>query len=83
MRAPSPHVRRVIGICGLQNLLIPEVPGEMARVMGEALGSWVEVRDAVPAARHPGASTPALNRALVHAGRAAGWREAGPDKMPT
>ena len=23
MRAPSPHVRRVIGICGLQHLLIP------------------------------------------------------------
>jgi anti-anti-sigma factor len=25
MRSPSPHVRRVIGICGLQNLLSSEV----------------------------------------------------------
>jgi anti-anti-sigma factor len=93
MRAPSPHVRRVIGICGLQHLLIPEGPDEMAGVVGgpdemagvvgEALGSWVEVRDAVPGGRQPGPSTPAPNRVPVHAGQAARWREAGPDKMPT
>jgi anti-anti-sigma factor len=83
MRAPSPHVRRVIDICGLQHLLIPGVRDEIAGVKGEALGSWVEVRDSVPAGRHPGPSTPAPNRAPVHAGQAAGWREAGPDKMPT
>ena len=82
MCAPSPHVRRVIGICGLQHLLIPEVPDEMAGVLGEALGSWVEVRDAVPAGRQPGPSTPAPNRVPVHAGQAARWRETGPDKMP-
>src|SRR5579863_3205471 len=34
MRAPSPHVRRVIGICGLQHLLIPRVQDEMAGVVG-------------------------------------------------
>jgi anti-anti-sigma factor len=82
MRAPSPHVRRVIGICGLQHLLIPAVPDEMPGVVGEALGSWVEVRDGVPPGRQPGASTPAPNRVPVHAGQAARWRETGPDKMP-
>ncbi len=68
MRAPSPHVRRVIGICGLQHLLIPAVRDEMAGVIGEALGSWVEVRDGVPAGRQPAPSAPAPNRAPVHAG---------------
>jgi len=83
MRAPSPHVRRVIGICGLEHLLIAAVPDEMAGVVGEARGPWVEVRDAVPAGRQPGPSTPGPNRLPVHAGQAAGWRGAGPDKMPT
>jgi len=83
MRAPSPHVRRVIRICGLQHLLIPGVRDEMAGVVGESLGSWVEVRDGVPAGRQPGLSTPPPNRAPVRAGHATGWREAGPDKMPT
>jgi len=82
MRAPSPHVRRVISLCGLQNLLIPGVRDEMAGVVGEALGSWVEVRDGAPAGRPPGPSTPAANRAPVHAGKAAAWRESVPDKMP-
>ncbi len=82
MRAPSPHVRRVIDICGLQHLLIPAVGDEMAGVVGEALGSWVEVRDAVPAGRQPGPSAPTANRVPVHAGQAARWREAGPDKIP-
>jgi anti-anti-sigma factor len=82
MRAPSPHVRRVLGICGLQHLLIPGAEDETPGLVGEALGSWVEVRDAVPAGRQPGASTPAPNRVPVHAGQAARWRETGPDKMP-
>jgi anti-sigma B factor antagonist len=38
MRAPSPHVRRVIGICGLDNLLNPEKQDEMAGVASKALG---------------------------------------------
>ncbi len=83
MRAPSPHVRRVISICGLQHLLVPAVGDEMAGAAGEALGSWVEVRHAVPAGRQPGPSAPAPNLVPVHAGQAAGWREGGPDKMPT
>jgi anti-anti-sigma factor len=83
MRAPSPHVRRVIGICGLQHLLIPGAQDEMAGVAREPVGTWVEVRDAVPAGRQPAPSTPGPNRAPVHAGQAAGWRQAGPDKMPT
>jgi anti-anti-sigma factor len=83
MRAPSPHVRRVIRICGLQHLVVPAVGDEMAGAVGEALSSWVEVRDAEPAGRQPGPSAPAPNRVPVHAGQAPGWREAGPDKMPT
>jgi anti-anti-sigma factor len=81
MRSPSPHVRRVIGICGLQHVLIPEGPDEMAGVVGEALGSWVEVRDAAPGGRQPGPSTPAPNRVPAHAGQGARWRGTGPDKM--
>ncbi len=51
MRSPSPHIRRVIGICGLPHLLSPRVRDEMAGVVGGALGSWVEVRDGAPAGR--------------------------------
>jgi hypothetical protein len=79
MRAPSPHVRRVISICGLQNLLSP---GERDEVVGEALGSWVELRDTAPAVRQPGLSTPAANRVPVHAGHVAAWRETGSEKVP-
>jgi anti-anti-sigma factor len=51
VRSPSPCARRVIGACGLDDLLGPnaeelsaELPGDEA---GNALGTWVEV----PAAR--------------------------------
>ncbi len=49
----------------------------MAGVVGEALGSWVEVRDAVPGGRQPGPSTPAKNRVPVHAGQAAALARSG------
>ena len=48
VRSPSAFLRRVMSVCGLNDLLGPS-PEMAADVTGEALGSWV----AVPAAHRP------------------------------
>jgi anti-anti-sigma factor len=80
MRSPSPHVRRVISICGLHNLLSSEQRDDVARVPQKGLGP-LEVPDYGQGGRQPGAST--VKRVPVHVGQAAAWREPGPDEMPT
>ena len=54
VRSPSAFVRRIIGICGFNDLLVPDFK-EAGNLTGKALGSWV----AVPAAeRSPGRPRP-------------------------
>jgi anti-anti-sigma factor len=81
MRSPSSHVRRVISICGLHDLLGSEET--VAGVPRKALGSLVEVPDDEQAGGRPGAATASIGRVPVRVGQAAAWRELGPDKMPT
>jgi len=81
MRAPSPHVRRVIGICGLHNLLSSEERDKMAGVPRKAVRSLTEVPDDEQADGRAGA--PTMKRVPVHVGQSPAWREIGPDKMPT
>jgi len=52
MRSPSPQVRRIIQICGLDNLL-SSGPDQRDAVAGKALGSWVAVPDAEQVGRQP------------------------------
>jgi anti-sigma B factor antagonist len=82
MRAPSPHVRRVISICGLHNLLSAEERDRMAGVARKGLGSWVNVAEGEHGGGQLGPSTPA-ERAPVCVGQSAAWREPVPDEMPT
>jgi anti-anti-sigma factor len=83
MRSPSPHVRRVISICGLHNLLSSEEPDRMAGVPRNGLGSLVEVPVDEQSGRQPGPSAVSAMRVPVNVGQAAAWREPGPDEMPT
>jgi len=55
VRSPSANTRRIIDICGLNDLL---GPGEAHGTAGQALGSRVEMPATAPAARRPGSSTP-------------------------
>jgi anti-anti-sigma factor len=55
VRSPSANTRRIIDICGLNDLLGPE---EAHGTAGQALGSWVEVPATAPVARRPGSSAP-------------------------
>jgi anti-anti-sigma factor len=83
MRSPSPHVRRVISICGLQDLLSAEERDKTAGVPRKGLISLVEEAHEEQAGGQPGAPTTSLKRVPVHVGQVAAWREPGPDKMPT
>jgi anti-anti-sigma factor len=82
MRSPSPHVRRVISICGLDNLLSSEEREKMAGTPRKAPGSWVDVPEDEQAGGHPGPSAGSAMRIPVNVGQAAAWREPGPDEMP-
>jgi len=79
MRSPSPHVRRVISICGLHNLVSSEEREKKGGAPRKALGSWVDVPEDEQAGGHPGRSA---MRIPVNVGQAAAWREPGPDEMP-
>jgi anti-anti-sigma factor len=83
MRSPSSHVRRVISICGLHNLLSSEERDKMAGVHRKAVASLAEVPDDEQADGRAGASTATVKRVPVHVGQSPAWREIGPDKMPT
>ena len=83
MRAPSPHVRRVISICGLHNLLSAEERDRMAGVARKGLGSWAKVADGEHGGGQAGPSTASAKRSPVCVGQSAAWREPGPDEMPT
>jgi anti-anti-sigma factor len=50
VRSPSAFIRRIIGICGLDDLLGPSGQ-EGDAVAGDALGSWAAVPSSVP--EHP------------------------------
>jgi anti-anti-sigma factor len=75
VRYAPPFVRRTIGICGLDDLLGPDLE-EAGRPAGTALGSWV----AVPTAERRSAQprplevAPAPSRHLVSVGRPAAPR---------
>lgn len=59
VRSPSGQIRRVIGACGLDDLLSPSpAPGPA----GDALGSWVAVPPTERADRQPGPSTVAAEQ---------------------
>jgi anti-anti-sigma factor len=83
MRSPSPHVRRVISICGLHNLLSSEERDRMAGVPQKGLGSLVEVPVDEQSGGTPGPSAVFGMRVPINVGQAAAWREPGPDEMPT
>ncbi len=53
VRSPSVHARRIIDLCGLDDLLGPSPEGQ-DDVRGKALGSWVEVPTAERADGQPG-----------------------------
>ena len=61
MRAPSPHVRHVISICGLHNLLDAEEHDRMAGVPRKGLGSWVKVAESEHGGGQLGAPTASAN----------------------
>jgi anti-anti-sigma factor len=65
VRSPSAFVRRIIGICGLDELFGPS-PEDGA--VPEALGSWVEIPLAGQAAPQPGAFSLAPDLAAAHVG---------------
>jgi anti-anti-sigma factor len=83
MRSPSPHVRRVIGICGLQNLLSSEDGDKTVRVARKGPGPAVEAPEDGQPGRQPGLSAASAKPVPVHVGQVAAWREVGPDEMPT
>jgi anti-anti-sigma factor len=83
MRAPSPHVRRVISICGLHDLLSAEERDKMAGVPRKGLGPVVEIPDGEETDGQSGPSAPSARRVPVRAGQSSAWRGPGPDKMPT
>ena len=83
MRSPSPHVRRVISICRLHNLLNSEERDRMTGVPRKSLGSLVGVPVDERAGGQPGPSAALAMRVPVNVGQAAAWREHGPDEMPT
>jgi anti-anti-sigma factor len=83
MRSPSSHVRRVINICGLQDLLSSEGRDKTGAVARKGLASLVDVPDDEHAGGRARAATVSEKRVPVHVGHAAAWREPGPDKMPT
>ena len=68
VRCPSLFVRRTIGICGLDDFIVPR-PAEAEALPVNALGSWV----AVPATEQPGRRTdvPAPSRVAQHVGQSA------------
>jgi anti-anti-sigma factor len=84
MRSPSSHVRRVISICGLPNLLSSEEPDKMAGAAPrKGLGLVVDVADDEQAGGLARGSTAPIKRVPVYVGQAPAWREPGPHKMPT
>jgi anti-anti-sigma factor len=83
MRSPSPHVRRVIGICGLQNLLSSEVRDRTVGTARKGPGPRVEAHEDEQPGRQPGLSAASAKPVPVHVGQVAAWRETGPDEMPT
>jgi anti-anti-sigma factor len=83
MRAPSPHVRRVISICGLYNLLGAEERDRMAGVARKGPGSCVKIAEGEHRGGQTSTSTASARHAPVSVGQAAAWKEPGPDEMPT
>jgi anti-anti-sigma factor len=65
VRSPSPSTRRLISICGLDDLLGPK---EARSSRAKALGSWVAVPATKPSARQAGTPAPLSQRAPEHAG---------------
>jgi anti-anti-sigma factor len=83
MRLPSSHVRRVISICGLHDLLSSEGGDKTPGAPGNRLGPLVKVHDDGQAGAQPGEPTALVKRFAVHVGQARAWRTPGADKIPT
>jgi anti-anti-sigma factor len=82
MRSPSSHVRRVISICGLHNLLSSQERDKTAEAPRNGFISLVAAVDGEQPRARAGAPTASLTRVPVNVGQAAAWREPGPDQMP-
>jgi anti-anti-sigma factor len=67
VRSPSALVRRIISVCGLDDLLGPG-PGGTGGVTGEALASWVAVPAAAAGDGRPAPSAPSASRAYAGSG---------------
>jgi anti-anti-sigma factor len=68
LRSPTAQVRRIIGICGLDDLLGPG-PEERDGGAENALGSWVAVPMAGRGGRQPGPVTTVPARVPAHVGQ--------------
>jgi anti-anti-sigma factor len=66
-RSPSPSTRRLIDICGLDDLLGPK---QARSARAKALGSWVAVPAPGTSARQAGRPAPLSQPAPEHAGQA-------------
>lgn len=67
VRSPSALVRRIISVCGLDDLLGPG-PGQTGGVAGKALASWVAVPGTAPGDGRPAPSAPRAPRAYAGGG---------------
>jgi anti-anti-sigma factor len=67
VRSPSAFVRRIISLCGLDDLLRPTC-GRADHVTGNALGCWVAVPAAERSDGRPGPSTPVPDRVPARVG---------------
>ncbi len=74
VRSPSAFVRRIISVCGLDDLLGPS-PEEAGGAAGKALASWVAVAATAPGDVQPVPSPPSPPRVDLRAGRAAASKE--------
>jgi anti-anti-sigma factor len=74
VRSPSAFVRRIVSVCGLDDLLGPS-PEETGGAPGKALGPWAAGPATAPGDVQAAPSTPSPRRVDLQAGRAAASKE--------